>query len=83
MLKMLVCRRYGQRSNNATLKGSVFQALKTINRKDKIPLRADSFKAMRHIQDKRLKKRGCWVIMFSLYSPPGFKLDPQDRLVYL
>lgn len=38
ILKTLVCSWYSQRSNNATLKGSTFQASQTINTQDKIPL---------------------------------------------
>lgn len=43
--------------------------LKNHKKQDKIPLclltfSANDFKAMRQVQDKQIKKRGCWVIVF-------------------
>lgn len=54
--------------------------LKNHEKQDKIPLcmlafSANGFKAMK-AQDKQIKRRGCCVTVFWLYSPERFELDP-------
>lgn len=85
VLLILICREAmaTERLNHVIVSTKNGSGLKNHKKQDKIPLcfltsSANGFKAMRQAQDKQIKKRGCCVTVFWLYSPASFELDPQN-----